>query len=116
MRPAPPAETLLKTEKTVLVLEGIGAGKISLHRKVLGDAKVILEGQVLEVRAIGKQLHIPRKARVAEPVGQSPARPDVTAQRASRYRTRLMVGLRAPYRTPLSGLSAHKRGTPAWEP
>jgi hypothetical protein len=37
---------------------------------------------VLEVRAIGKQLHILRKARLVEPVGQAPARPDVTAQRA----------------------------------
>jgi hypothetical protein len=71
-----------KTEKVTLALGGIGDSKIPLQRKVLGDAKVILEGQVLEVRAIGKQLHILRKARVVEPVGQAPARPDVTAQRA----------------------------------
>ena len=40
----PPAEILMKTEKTTLVLEGIGDGKIPLQRKVLGDAKVILDG------------------------------------------------------------------------
>ncbi len=44
---------------------------------------------MLEVRAIGKQLHSLRKAWVVEPVGRAPARPDVTAQRASRYRTPL---------------------------
>ena len=64
----PPTEILLKTERVTLVLEGIGDGKIRCDASSWEDAKVILEGQVLEVRAIGKQFHILRKLRAPGPV------------------------------------------------
>ena len=47
MRLDPPTEILLKTEKTTLVLEGIGGDKIRCSAGSWKDAKVILEGQVL---------------------------------------------------------------------
>ena len=72
MRLDPPTEILLKTEKVTLVLEGIGDGKIRCNASSWEDAKVILEGQALGVRAEGKQLWNLRKARAEDPVEERP--------------------------------------------
>jgi hypothetical protein len=45
----------VKTVKVTLVLEGIGDGKIRCSASPWADAKVILDGQVLEVRAQQEQ-------------------------------------------------------------
>ena len=72
MRLDPLAEILLKTEKATLALEDIGDGKIRCSASSWGHAKVILEGQVLGVRANGKQLRFLRKARAEDPVEERP--------------------------------------------
>jgi hypothetical protein len=45
----------VKTVKVTLVLEGIGDGKIRCSASPWSDAKVILDWQVLEVRAQQEQ-------------------------------------------------------------
>ena len=72
MRLDPPPKTLLKTEKTTLILEGIGDGKIRCSASSWGHAKVILEGQVLGVQANGKQLRFLRKAHAEERLEKRP--------------------------------------------
>ena len=56
-------ERLLKTEKKTLALEALGDSKFSLSALGIEKPVVILADQVLEVRAIGKQLFILRKPR-----------------------------------------------------
>ena len=68
----PPTDILLKTEEVTLVLEGIGDRKIRFAASSSEDAKVILEGQALGVRAEGNQLWNLRKARAEDPVEERP--------------------------------------------
>jgi hypothetical protein len=48
MRAVPPTEILLRTEQSTLVFERIGESKIRSSARSWGDAKVVLQGQVLE--------------------------------------------------------------------
>jgi hypothetical protein len=72
MRADPPADILLKTEKITLVLEGTGDGKVRCSASAWEDAKTILADQVLEIRALGKQLWLLRKPRAPEPAEERP--------------------------------------------
>jgi hypothetical protein len=72
MRP----ETLLKSEKTSIALEGVGEGKIRANTASWDDPKVILPGQALMVYAEGKTLHVVRVAR--QPAAPEPHE-DVTS-------------------------------------
>jgi hypothetical protein len=67
-----PAETLLKTEKVTLVLEGTAGGKIRCSASSWEDAKIILEGQALGVPAEGEQLRFRCTARAGDPVEERP--------------------------------------------
>ena len=64
----PPSEILLKTEKVTLALEGIGDGKIRCSVSSWEDVKIHHESQVVEIRARGKRLWLPRKPRTPDPV------------------------------------------------
>jgi hypothetical protein len=69
MRPTPQSEILLKTEKATLIVEALGDGKVRVNSSAWEDAKVIGEGEVLEIRALGwarKQVAVLRRPRTPD--------------------------------------------------
>jgi hypothetical protein len=72
MRPVQTPEILLKTEKMTLVLEGLGDGKVRATASAWPEAKVMLDGEALQVQAVtGKQFYVTRQKGVKKmaPVG-----------------------------------------------
>jgi hypothetical protein len=59
MRTEPP----LKTDKATFAVEALPEGKIGVRTAACEDARVILKGQVLELRNMDGQIRIARKAR-----------------------------------------------------
>jgi hypothetical protein len=63
MRPVDTPEILLKSDKIVLVMEGIGEGRVRVTTSSWPDGKVMLAGQVIQVKAeTSKQLCATRQA------------------------------------------------------
>ncbi len=60
-------ERLLKTEKKTASLEALGNGKFSLSAQGIDKPITIMEDEVFEVRANGKQLTLLRKPRDYDP-------------------------------------------------
>jgi hypothetical protein len=60
-------EILLKTDKTALHLERLPDGKFRVNAASWDEPKVILVGQVLEVRVNNQQPWLIRRDRVADP-------------------------------------------------
>jgi hypothetical protein len=56
-------ERLAVTDKTTLAIEKVPEGKIRVTSSLWADEKVILKGQVLEVRNVDGRLHVARKER-----------------------------------------------------
>jgi hypothetical protein len=59
-------EPLLKSDKTTLVFEAVGEGKIRVNCQSWEDSKVILADEALQVVALGKTLHVTRTDRPVE--------------------------------------------------
>jgi hypothetical protein len=75
MRPTPQSEILLKTENVKLIVEALGDGKVRVNSSAWDDAKVIGEGEVLEIRALGwssKQVAVLRRPRTPDKATERP--------------------------------------------
>lgn len=55
-------ERLAVTDKTTLAIEKVPEGKVRVTSSAWADERVILKGEVLEVRNVEGRLHVARKA------------------------------------------------------